>query len=80
MELKESLLMPKTDFEMRGNLAIKEPVLVEKWKNEKTHQEFLNYDEIQKYMDFGGLPTVDLVIRTKQKLAKRLSGFMLWRI
>ena len=28
-------------------------------------------------MDFGGLPTVDLVIRTKQKLAKRLSGFML---
>jgi di-trans,poly-cis-decaprenylcistransferase len=26
------------------------------------------------------LPTVDLVIRTKQKLAKRLSGFMLWRI
>ena len=28
-------------------------------------------------MDFGRLPTVDLVIRTKQKLAKRLSGFML---
>jgi len=26
------------------------------------------------------LPTVDLVIRTKQKLAKRLSGFMLRRI
>jgi len=37
----------------------------------------LNKDNLEKYMDFGWLPTVDLVIRTKQKLAKRLSGFML---
>jgi undecaprenyl diphosphate synthase len=34
-------------------------------------------ENLEKYMDFGWLPTVDLVIRTKQKLAKRLSGFML---
>jgi len=34
-------------------------------------------ENLEKYMDFGRLPTVDLVIRTKQKLAKRLSGFML---
>lgn len=31
MSLKETLLMPKTDFEMRGNLAIKEPKVLEKW-------------------------------------------------
>lgn len=31
-------------------------------------------------LDFAGLPPVELVIRTKQELAKRLSGFMLWRI
>ena len=31
------------------------PELFEKWKNEKLHQEFLNYDEIEKYMDFGGI-------------------------
>ena len=37
----------------------------------------INKENLEKYMDFGGLPTVDLVIRTKQKLAKRLSGFML---
>ena len=37
-------------------------------------------ENLEKYMDFGWLPTVDLVIRTKQQLAKRLSGFMLWRI
>ena len=37
-------------------------------------------ENLEKYMDFWWLPTVDLVIRTKQKLAKRLSGFMLRRI
>ena len=33
-----------------------------------------------KYLDFAGLPQVDLVIRTKGHLARRLSGFMLWWI
>jgi len=42
--------------------------------------EKINKENLEKYMDFWWLPTVDLVIRTKQKLAKRLSGFMLWRI
>lgn len=40
----------------------------------------INQENLEKYMDFWWLPTVDLVIRTKQKLAKRLSWFMLWRI
>ena len=31
------------------------PELFEKWKNEKLHEEFLNYDEIEKYMNFGGI-------------------------
>lgn len=31
------------------------PDLFEKWKKEKIHQEFLNYEEIEKYMDFGGI-------------------------
>lgn len=31
------------------------PDLFEKWKSEKAHQEFLNYSEIEKYMDFGGI-------------------------
>ena len=35
MDYKDTLLMLKTNFEMRGNLAQKEPVLVEKWKAEK---------------------------------------------
>lgn len=31
------------------------PDLFEKWKKEELHKEFLNYDEIEKYMDFGGI-------------------------
>lgn len=31
------------------------PDLFEKWKKEKLYEEFLNYAEIEKYMDFGGI-------------------------
>ena len=41
MELKKTLLMPRTDFEMRGNLNQKEPVLVAKWKEEKLYEQML---------------------------------------
>ena len=34
MEVKQTLLMPKTSFEMRGNLPSKEPKYREKWENE----------------------------------------------
>ena len=42
--------------------------------------ESITQDNLEKHMDFGHLPKVDLVIRTKQQYAKRLSGFMLWWI
>ncbi len=32
MNLKDSLLMPKTDFEMRGNLGAKEPLILARWQ------------------------------------------------
>ncbi len=41
MELKKTLLMPKTGFEMRGNLANKEPLLVKKWQDEHLYEEIL---------------------------------------
>ncbi|MDY2727892.1 MAG: isoleucine--tRNA ligase [Candidatus Onthovivens sp.] len=34
MEIKDSLLMPKTNFEMRGNLNQKEPKIIEKWETQ----------------------------------------------
>lgn len=42
MDLKKTLLMPKTGFEMRGNLANKEPLLVKKWQDEHLYEQILN--------------------------------------
>ena len=42
MELKETLLMPKTDFEMRGNLPTKEPVQLAKWEEENIYEKMIN--------------------------------------
>ncbi len=41
MELKKTLLMPKTNFEMRGNLSNKEPRLILKWKEENIYEGLL---------------------------------------
>ncbi len=38
MDYKQTLLMNKSDFEMRGNLNQKEPVLVKKWEEEKVYE------------------------------------------
>lgn len=40
----------------------------------------IDENNLSKYFDFGDLPQVELVIRTKWKMAKRLSWFMLWWI
>ena len=44
------------------------------WVSEITSQ------ELSSHMDLWNIPPIDLVIRTKGKMAKRLSGFMTWRI
>lgn len=44
------------------------------------NNEDVTKENLEKYLDFWHLPNVELVIRTKQKLAKRLSWFMLWWI
>ncbi|MCQ2801911.1 MAG: isoleucine--tRNA ligase [Bacilli bacterium] len=45
MEFKDTLLMPKTNFEMRGNLPTKEPLLVKKWQDEDLYGEMLKNRE-----------------------------------
>jgi len=35
MDYKETLLMPKTEFPMRGNLPNKEPVMQEEWEKDE---------------------------------------------
>ena len=40
MELKETLLMPKTDFPMRGNLPNREPQIEQKWMTKMSINEY----------------------------------------
>ena len=41
MDYKETLLMPKTDFPMRGGLPNKEPQIQEKWDAEDQYHKAL---------------------------------------
>ena len=57
MDYKETLLMNKSNFEMRGNLAQKEPVLVEKWKAESLYEEMnLNRKDAKEFVLHDGPP------------------------
>ena len=38
---KDTLLMPKTDFEMRGNLPSKEPNILKAWEDDDYYQKIL---------------------------------------
>ena len=40
------------------------PALIDKWKSERLHQDFLNYDKIEKYRDFGGIRIEDDILIT----------------
>lgn len=41
MDFKDTLLLPKTDFEMRGNLNVKEPLIQAKWDEEELYEKML---------------------------------------
>jgi len=57
MDYKDTLLMGKTNFEMRGNLNMKEPPLIEQWKNEKIYEEMnLNRKEAIQFVLHDGPP------------------------
>ncbi|MFV0255501.1 MAG: isoleucine--tRNA ligase [Erysipelotrichaceae bacterium] len=42
MEYKDTLLMPKTDFEMKGNLTQKEPAMAKQWNKDETYNKFVS--------------------------------------
>ncbi|MCL2413698.1 MAG: aminopeptidase P family protein [Bacteroidales bacterium] len=41
------------------------PQLIEQWQNENKHAEYINYDEVMKYLDFGGVRIEDGILITK---------------
>ena len=40
------------------------PALIDKWKSERMHTDFLNYEAIEKYRDFGGIRIEDDILIT----------------
>lgn len=45
MDYKDTLQMPKTSFEMRGNLAKKEPKFQQRWQDEHLYEKMLERRE-----------------------------------
>ena len=41
------------------------PALIELWRSEKKHVEFINYDKLDAYLDFGGIRVEDDVLVTE---------------
>lgn len=77
MELKKTLLMPKTDFEMRGNLAQKEPKLIEDWEKEDLYHELLkNREGCKEYAFHDGPPYANGDIHCGHMLNRILKDFI----
>ncbi len=75
MEVKDSLLMPKTNFEMRGNLAKKEPVLVEKWAKENVYEK-MNEGKDLDFMLHDGPPYANGAMHCGHMLNRVLKDFV----
>jgi Xaa-Pro aminopeptidase len=41
------------------------PALIDQWRAEKQHTSFINYDEVEKYKDFGGVRIEDDILVTE---------------
>ncbi len=62
------------------------PALIDLWKSEKKHTEFINYNEVGKYKDFGGIRIEDDILVTPTghrvlgrpipKTIEEIEGFM----
>ena len=77
MELKNTLLMPVTGFEMRGNLNVKEPVLVKKWQDEHLYEQMLKNREGRKeYAFHDGPPYANGDIHCGHMLNRILKDFI----
>ncbi|MEG0977733.1 MAG: isoleucine--tRNA ligase [Bacilli bacterium] len=78
MEVKQTLLMPKTTFEMRGNLAQKEPNVLEKWQKQDIYNEMNERHKGNKsYVLHDGPPYANGNIHCGHMLNRILKDFIL---
>ena len=77
MELKKTLLMPKTSFEMRGNLNIKEPTFLARWNDQQLYQAMLkNRQGAPEYSLHDGPPYANGNIHCGHMLNRLLKDFI----
>ncbi len=78
MEIKNSLTMPKTKFEMRGNLAVKEPVQLKKWQDMDLYNLIIKNNAGKPYfMLHDGPPYANGDIHIGHALNKILKDFII---
>ena len=77
MNYKDTLLMTKSNFEMRGNLNQKEPLLVEEWKNKKLYEEMnLNRKDAKEFVLHDGPPYANGDMHCGHMLNRILKDFV----
>lgn len=77
MEIKKTLLMPKTNFEMRGNLPNKEPAIREKWQSGKLYEALLEKNKGNKpFILHDGPPYANGDMHIGHALNKSLKDFV----
>ena len=78
MEIKQTLLMGKTGFEMKGNLAQKEPLILKKWQEDKVYEELLEKNKnSQDFMLHDGPPYANGDMHCGHMLNKILKDIIL---
>ena len=77
MEIKDTLTMPKTGFEMRGNLPNKEPKFLERWQQENLYAKMMEKNKNkQQFMLHDGPPYANGNIHLGHALNKILKDFV----
>lgn len=77
MDLKNTLLMPKTGFEMRGNLTQKEPLFLKHWEDIDLYKEMLKKNEGHPYFILhDGPPYANGSIHSGHMLNRNLKDFV----
>lgn len=78
MELKETLLMGKTSFEMRGNLSNKEPLMLKKWQEDHVYEKLQEKNKsCEEYVLHDGPPYANGDMHTGHMLNRILKDIIL---
>ncbi len=77
MKLKDTLLMPKTKFDMRAKLATREPMFQKKWEEEQVYKNVLKKNEGKKqFLLHDGPPYANGDLHSGHAMNKILKDFI----